>query len=146
MAKQNQVTQKQAAFVRSFVKHGNAAKAARDAGYAPGSARVTGCRLLTKANVRAAIAAEQRRYEVISRLSRVAVIDSLMHIIEMARAEGDASVMLSGWREVARLCGFYNQGPKAQLDAEAKAKQLFNGLELLSDAALSSIAEPHNHH
>jgi recombinational DNA repair protein RecR len=50
MAKQNQLTQKHAKFVRQYVAHGVGARAARKASYAISSARITASRLLTKAN------------------------------------------------------------------------------------------------
>jgi phage terminase small subunit len=51
------LTGRQAAFCDSYADLGNAAAAARQAGYAAGSAKVTGSRLLTNANVLARIEA-----------------------------------------------------------------------------------------
>jgi len=52
------LTAREQAFVLAFVGEaaGNQAKAAELAGYAKGSAKVTACRLMQKANVKAAIA------------------------------------------------------------------------------------------
>lgn len=107
MAKQNQVTQRQAAFVRGYVKHGNAARAARDAGYAAGSARVTGCRLLAKANVQAEIAAERRRYELEIGLDRAAVTRELARALDLARLQADPAKMVVAAREIGLICGYY---------------------------------------
>lgn len=49
------LTPKQQRFVVAYLVDRNATKAAKIAGYAPRSARVTGCRLLAKANVHAAV-------------------------------------------------------------------------------------------
>lgn len=55
------MTPKQAIFVAEYLIDGNAARAARMAGYEESSARVTGARLLTNANIAAAIAHGQAR-------------------------------------------------------------------------------------
>ncbi len=48
-------------FVQEYIKDLNATQSAIRAGYARGSAKVTGSRLLSKANVQAALAQEQRK-------------------------------------------------------------------------------------
>ena len=107
MANKNQITQKQSAFVRGYVKHSNAAKAARDAGYAPKSARVTACRLLTKANIKAEIAAERRRYELEIGLDRAAVTRELAKALDLAKLQADPAKMVAAAREIGRVCGYY---------------------------------------
>ena len=107
MAKKNQITQRQADFVRGYVKHGNAARAAREAGYAPKSARITACRLLTKANIQSEITAERRRYELEIGLDRTALTRELASALDLAKLQADPAQMVSAAREIARLCGYY---------------------------------------
>lgn len=112
MAKQNQVTQRQAAFVRGYVKHGNAARAARDAGYAVNSARVTGCRLLTRANIQTEIAAERRRYELQIGLDREAVTRELVEALDLAKLRADPAQMVAAAREIGLICGYYDHSER----------------------------------
>jgi phage terminase small subunit len=53
------LTAKQKRFVQEYALDPNAAAAARRAGYSPNGAKVTGCRLLTNPNLKAALAAKQ---------------------------------------------------------------------------------------
>jgi phage terminase small subunit len=55
-----ELTLRQTRFVDEYVVSGNAAAAARAAGYAPNAAKVTACRMLTRANLQAAIEAKRR--------------------------------------------------------------------------------------
>jgi len=107
MASKNQVTQKQAYFVRGYVKHGNAAKAAREAGYAVESARITACRLLTKANIQAEIAAERRRYELEFGLDRTALARELASAMDLAKLQADPAKIVAAAREIGLICGYY---------------------------------------
>jgi phage terminase small subunit len=109
MANKNQVTQKQAYFVRGYVKHGNAARAAREAGYAPKSARITACRLLTKANIQAEIAAERRRYELEFGLDRKSLTRELTSALDLAKLQADPAKMVAAAREIGLICGYYDQ-------------------------------------
>lgn len=49
------LTPKEKTFVAEYLKDKNGARAAREAGYAPNSAKVTAANLLTKPNVKAAV-------------------------------------------------------------------------------------------
>jgi phage terminase small subunit len=100
---------RQKRFAAHYVRHGNGARAAREAGYAPRSARIAASRLLTKDNVQAAIAAERRAYERLTGTSREQVAAELMDAVDLARAQGDARGMIAALREVGRVCGYYEQ-------------------------------------
>lgn len=57
-----EITEQQAEFVAYYVANGgNAAQAARDAGYAEEHARVSACKLLKKSHVQEAVQEEKRR-------------------------------------------------------------------------------------
>lgn len=62
MPKKPKTTPKQEKFIEGVVQHGNAAKAAREAGYSPKTAKVIAAQNLSKLNLREAI--ERRRAEV----------------------------------------------------------------------------------
>ncbi len=98
---------RQQRFVKHYIRQGNASQAARKAGYAEAGARVTACRLLTKPNVQAEIAAERRAYEHTMGTSREQVAAELMGVVDLARERGDVSGMIAALREVGRVCGYY---------------------------------------
>jgi phage terminase small subunit len=126
-------------FAQEYTIDHNGAAAAVRAGYAPASAKVTASRLLTKANVRAAVEAAEQEVEAQLRLSKQKVLDELQTAIDMARLKGDPMGMIAGWREIAKLCGFYApEVRKVELTAgQSRTRQEF---EAMSDEALLLIA------
>ena len=94
-------------FVQEYLVDQNGSAAAVRAGYGPRSAKVTASRLLTNANVRAAIDARQAELADELRLSRDGVVRRLVDAIAVARGQNDARAMVAGWSAIAKLCGFY---------------------------------------
>ena len=68
-------------FVDEYLKDRNATQAAIRAGYSPKSAKVTACRLLTNANVKAEIA---RRIDAYTRTAGIQVVDLLLEMKAIA--------------------------------------------------------------
>jgi len=130
---------KQEAFVRAFVTNGNAAAAARAAGYAAGSAGVSAARLLTKANVQEAIAIARQQVESQFEIDRQRVLSELQAAIDLAREQGNPAAMIAGWREIAKICGYYEPERK-QIDISVSAKRLLDQFETMSDAELMRLA------
>jgi phage terminase small subunit len=76
---------------------GNATRAAKAAGYAKTSAKVTGCRLLTKANVRAAIDARTHADPAVSdREDRQRFLSQVMHSTKVGMKDRLKAVELLG--------------------------------------------------
>lgn len=107
MSNSDALTSRQAKFVLHFLVSGNGTRAAIEAGFSPASARVTAHRLLTKAAVRAAIAARQgvdaRRLEI----ERQDVIQGLLEGVAAAKSQANPAAMIAGWREIGKMLGFY---------------------------------------
>lgn len=141
MAMKNKLTQKQAKFVHRYVAHGVGARAAREAGYAPGNARISASRLLTSDNVQAAIAAERRLYEAEAGFTRERLVAEIQGAIDLARAQGDARTMIAGWREIGRICGYYDQPKKTAIDVNITARRLVDQFEAMSDTELMAAAQ-----
>jgi phage terminase small subunit len=114
MAKQRQLTPKQSKFVHSYVVHGVGARAAREAGYAPRSARITASRLLTRAYIQAEITAERRRFELSLATDRQALTRELADALDQARLQGNPVAMIAAAREIGRICGYYNSPRSAE--------------------------------
>lgn len=123
---------KRALFVREYLLDLNATAAARRAGYAEGSAHVTGCRLLSDAKVSAAIAAglEARSVrcritadQVVLELARLAFADlrrvarwgsATLELLESEALDDDAAAAVV---EVAQT----EHGPKVKLGPKLPA-------------------------
>ena len=132
---------RQQRFVKHYVRLGNASQAAREAGYAEAGARVTACRLLANPNIQEAVSAERHRYEKGLRITREQVIDQLRAAIELARTLGNASAMVSGWREIAKICGYYERRVEVSVHPNVAAQRLISQLETMSSDELMKIAE-----
>ena len=132
------LTPRQEQFVENYVLCGNATEAARRAGYGERGAGVTATRLLKNANVLAAIdvlrAANAERFA----LSREAVIAELLAAIAVAKEQSNPQVVISGWREIAKMCGFY-QPVKHQVDIPRKQSDELRRFEAMSDDELIAI-------
>ncbi len=121
------LTPRQAKFVEEYVVSGNAAAAARAAGYSENGAKVTACRMLTKANLKAAIAAKQQAGAEQFELRREHVITAILQAVAMAKELGKPGIMISGFVAIAKMLGFYDP---ATLAAE-KRNQNQDGSEHL---------------
>lgn len=73
-------------------------------------------------------------------ISRQHVLEGLQTGIAMAREQGDVHAMIAGWREIAKMCGYY--APERKVIAiSASANRVVAQLEALSDAELLQLAE-----
>ena len=82
MTKRRKLTPKQAKFVREYLKDSNGKAAAIRAGYAEGSAKVTGSRLLTNANVKALLANHQQEAESLAVVDKAWVLERLRENVD----------------------------------------------------------------
>ena len=130
---------RQRQFAELYALSGNGSDAARAAGYAAGSAKVTACRLLTKDNVAAAVRAARREHEARMEVNRDRVLRELQGAIDVARKKGDAGAMIAGWREIGKICGYYAPERTVKIDVNIAAKRAIDRLETLSDQELLAI-------
>lgn len=92
-------TERQAAFVREYVKDWNATQAAIRAGYSERTADEQGCRLLANTRVRSAI--ERRREQIVA----LADVDAAMVVRELLDvATADPRELVSIHRDCCRYC------------------------------------------
>ena len=132
------LTPRQEQFVENYILCGNATEAARRAGYGERGAGVTETRLLKNANVLAAIdvlrAANAERFA----LSREAVIEELLAAIAVAKDQSNPQVVIAGWREIAKMCGFY-EPEKRRVEAPESGSRAYARLSALSDEELLAM-------
>lgn len=143
MAATTSLTPKQQRFVDAYALSGNASEAARQAGYGEAGARVTACRLLTKANVSAALAARQAEYAAELQVTKDDVIAGVLSAIDMARRQENPAAMIQGCNALAKLLGFYSP-EVGQLEEGANSSVLKARMAALSDADLLAMARGRN--
>lgn len=131
---------RQIAFARNYAMSGCAAKAARAAGYSERTAKSQGARLLTNANLLAVVRSERKEVEAKHKISKERAIRELLEAIDLARSKSDPAGMIAGWREIGRICGYYDKEKEAKVSINITSKRLINRLETLSDSELLNLA------
>lgn len=133
------MTPKQALFAEQYVLDHCGAAAAVRAGYAPGAARQTAYELLGKPDVRALVAEHERRAAKQLALSRERVVTEIKAAIALAREQQDPASMIAGWREIAKLCGYFAP-ERRRIEVRTGHDPLRAQFEAMSDAELIGIA------
>lgn len=112
--------------------------AARMAGYSQGESQ--GYQILQRPKIQEAIRYLHKKYEKVSDMTRKKVMDGILEAIDMAKMQADAGNMISGWREIGRMCGYYAPEVK-KIDINISAKRVIDKLETLSDEELVQMIE-----
>lgn len=133
------MTPKQTLFAEQYVLDHCGAAAAVRAGYAPGAARQTAYELLAKPEVQALVAEHETAAAKQLALSRERVVTEIKAAIAMAREQQNPAAMIAGWREIAKLCGFYAPERK-RIEVSSGHDALRVQFEGMSDAELIGIA------
>lgn len=113
--------------------------AARAAGYATASAAADATNLEQLPKITEALASERAMNARLIGYSRQDVLEGLKSAIDDAKILADPSSQIAGWREIAKICGYYAPEVKevhltgAQLRARGE-------LELLSDDELLRLS------
>lgn len=136
--KDHVLTPAQEAFVKARVSGMNCVQAAQAAGYAV--PKVKGYQLEIHPEVQAALKKEWAKAEKMSEMSKKKVMDGMLYAIEQAKLLADPSAQIAGWREVAKICGYY-EPQRVKLEVSVSAKRMFSQFETLSDEELLKIAE-----
>ena len=132
------LTPRQEKFVEHYALCGNAAEAARLAGYSDKSAKVRACRL-TKDNRIAAEVAKRRAESAASlELRKEDVISGILSAINMAREQQNPATMISGWVQLAKLCGFY-EPERITLALSGEGERLKAKFAAMTDEELMAV-------
>ena len=135
------LTSRQLAFVDAYSIDGNAARAARSAGYAAGSAKVVACRLTKDNRITAEIAKRRAANAERLEITREDVISGIVAAISMARAQSNPGAMISGCVQLAKLCGFYEPEVR-NVVLSADAEKLKARFVAMSDEELLHLIQP----
>ena len=142
--KKDQLTERQRLFCEMYVGPGRhcAALAARLAGYAPGCSHVTGCQLLKKPKIAAIVKGLEEAAAQAIGVSRQAVITQLVAAADLARELREPAAMVSAYKNVAQMCGYFRREAPNTVEADAGDRGLVMGrLRGLSDQELISMVE-----
>lgn len=130
---------RQERFVEHYALCGNAAEAARLAGYSPRTARVIGPENLLKPAVREAVEARQRALVQELMVTKEDLIVGILSAIQMAREQRNPGVMIGGLVQIAKLCGFF-EPTVSRVELSGNGEQLKAQFAQMPDEELSSIA------
>lgn len=132
------LTPKQAAYVEARSNGMNIIQAAQAAGYA--NPDVSGYAVERSPAIAAEIQKAFKRNERKADMSKKKVMDGMLYAIDQAKILADPTAQIAGWREIAKMCGYY-EAKKVQVDISVSAKRIFSQFETMSDAELLRIAE-----
>ncbi len=104
------LTLRQEDFCRHYAATGNAAGAARDAGYAEGSARQTGYDLLERPDIAGRVRAIRQAWHAVERAEAQILLDRLEQAWDAAVEQGSASLMIRVVKLQAELSGLDRRG------------------------------------
>lgn len=131
------LTEKAKLFVKFWAQGESISSAAARAGYGDGATYAY--RLVRYPQAIALYNEEKRLYEEASQMTRKKVMDGLLEGIEMAKLISEPASMISGWREVGKMCGYY-EPVKVRLTTQA-GDALLDRMDRLSDAELLKLIQ-----
>lgn len=133
------LTPMQAAYVENVVDKGlSPTAAAREAGYSVPDKTTGDMARLEK--VENAIAERRKAYEEAAQISRKRVMEGLLEAVDMAKIKSDPLSMVAGWREIAKICGYY-EPVKHQVDVNINGAGLLSQMRNMSEADLVRLAQ-----
>src|SRR5690349_15165997 len=125
-------TQRQRDFVYALVHLNKTyANAAIHAGYK--DPQPTASKLMKLPHVKALIAKEREDFAVQNRMTKKKVMDGFLEAIDMAKIKADPIAMIGGWREIARMCGYF-EPTRHQIQVSVAGKIVVEKLQTLSDS------------
>lgn len=131
------LTQKQKLFIKYWAEGMAIQPAAAKAGYSSPSMVY---RLVRMPNVLKLYNEEKRLYEEACQMSRKKVMDGLMEAIDMARTMAEPATMVSGWREIGKMCGYYEPIQK-RVEVSISGNIIHERLNRLSDEQLLKLIQ-----
>ena len=133
---------RQEKFVEHYALCGNAAEAARLAGYSARTARVIGPENLTKPAVKAALAARQQAFQEELKVTKDDVLTGILNAIQLAEEQQNPAAMISGLAQIAKLCGFY-EPDVSRIEISGEALRLKQQFAAMSDDELLAVIARH---
>jgi hypothetical protein len=127
-----------ARFVQEYLVDRNGAAAAVRAGYSSKTARQIAYELLTRPDVAEAVRVGEAEIAANAQVTRAAVMQGFQEAIELGRARADPAAMIAGWREIAKMCGYYAPERKT-IELSTAALAVSAQFEEMTDAELANL-------
>lgn len=130
------LTEKQKLFVKFWAQGESIQSASERAGYSDKA--TLAYRMVRMPNVLKLYNEEKRLYEEASQMTRKKVMDGLLEAIDMARLMAEPATMISGWREIAKMCG-YMAPVQSRVEVNVSGNVAIDRMNRMSDAELLKI-------
>jgi hypothetical protein len=97
----------------------------------------------TSINFKKALQIEYRRSQLVANMSRKTVLNGMLKAVEMAEDKRQPSTMITGWKEIARMCGYY-EPERREILLSVGSKQLLEQIQTLPKAKLLELWHEHD--
>lgn len=131
------LSERQRLFVEHWARGETISNAAARAGF---SSSATAYALTRTPNVMALKRKLEKKYEEESQMTRKKVMDGFLEAIEMAKLMSEPATMVSGWREIAKMCG-YMAPVEHKVKVDVSGNVTMQQLTQLSDAELLEVIQ-----
>ena len=130
------LTEKQRLFVQFWAEGDSIQSSSRRAGYNDGAA--IAYRMVKMPNILALKAELSAKYEEASSMTRQKVMDGLMEAVDMAKLMSEPATMVSGWKTIGQMCGYFAP-VEHRMKVDVTGNIVLDKLNGLSDAELLKI-------
>lgn len=129
------LTEKQRLFVHYWAQGENPDSAAHKAGFLAGG---YGHQLKVMPKIRNLYDIEKAKYIEAAQVTREDVINGFKEAIADAKLMSEPATMIAGWREIGKLCGFY-EPKRVDLNINMNGNVVLERMNKMSDAELLKI-------
>lgn len=130
------LTDKQKLFVKFWAEGESITSASVRAGYNDNAA--IAYRMVKYPNVLAMYHQLKSKYEEAGQMTRQKVMDGLLEGVEMAKLMAEPMTMISGWREIGKMCGYYAP-VEHRVKVDVTGNIVIDRLNSMSDAELLKV-------
>lgn len=81
-------------------------------------------------NFKKALETEYRRSQLAANMNRRTVVNGMLKAVEMAEDLRQPSSMITGWKEIARMCGYY-EPERREITLNVESKDLLQRIQTL---------------
>jgi hypothetical protein len=100
-------------------------------------------RLLARSDSQDLLKQFQAEYREVAKIKKAEVLDGFKEAIDMAKLKGEPLTMIAGWREIARLCGYY-EPQKMQVSVNVTGQVMLEKMTTLTDEQLLEMMQDSN--
>lgn len=133
------LTEQQKRFVQNWAEGDSIPNAYQRAGYSIQDISYA-YRMQKMPNILKHYNAVKAKWQEAAQLRREDVIEGLKESIEMAKLMSEPATMIAGWREIGKLCGFY-EPKKVDLNINVNGSVVMERMNKMTDADLLKIIE-----